>query len=96
MNAEYISVLVPVATFLGTIAVVVLGFLFNNSRVSDLRSDFSARFDALSGSFNTRFSDLKDVMQANSDKQDANLRRVEDMLLGKFAELDNRLNRIEI
>ena len=59
MNAEYISVLVPVATFLGTIAVVVLGFLFNNSRVSDLRSDFSARFDALSGSFNTRFSDLK-------------------------------------
>ncbi len=84
MNAEYIPLLIPVATFLGTITVVALGFLFNNSRISDLRSDF-----------NTRFSDQKDLMQAHSDRQDANLRRFEDMLLGKFAELDNRLNRIE-
>ena len=35
------------------------------------------------------------MIQAYSDRQDANLRRVEDELLGKFAELDTRLSRIE-
>jgi hypothetical protein len=44
---------------------------------------------------NNRLSDLRDLIKAYSDRQDANLRRVEDMLLGKFAELDNRLSRIE-
>lgn len=44
---------------------------------------------------NAGFADIKDLIQAHSDRQDANLRRVEEMLLGKFAELDNRLSRIE-
>ncbi|MGI8990592.1 MAG: hypothetical protein ACR2I2_13565 [Bryobacteraceae bacterium] len=80
MNPEYI----PLLTFMGTIAVLVLGFSFNNSRITDLRGEFGARF-----------GDLKDLIRAHADKHDANLRRVEDMLLGKFAELDNRLSRIE-
>jgi len=38
---------------------------------------------------------LKGLVQAQNEVHSANLRRVEDMLLGKFAELDNRLSRIE-
>ncbi len=62
---------------LATLTTVIVGFLFNNSRMSDLRSD------------------MKDLTKAQAETHSANLRRVEDMLLGKFAELDNRLSRIE-
>jgi hypothetical protein len=55
-----------------------------NNRLNDLKSMIS---DVISGQGN--------LIKAYSDRQDANLRRVEDMLLGKFAELDNRLSRIE-
>ena len=48
---------------------------------------------------NARFADLREALkgwiQAYSGRQDANLRRVEDELLGKLAEADNRLSRIE-
>ena len=67
-----------------TIIIVLVGVLLNNANMN-------ARF----GDINGRFGDLKDLIQAYSDRQDANLRRVEDELLGKFAELDNRLSRIE-
>ena len=67
-----------------TIIIVLIGVLLNNANMN-------ARF----GDMNARFADLKDLIQAYSDRQDANLRRVEDELLGKFAELDNRLSRIE-
>jgi hypothetical protein len=77
----YVSVAVMPVT---TMIIVLIGVLLNNSTV------------------NNRINDLKDliksqrdVIKASSDRQDANLRRVEDMLLGKFAELDNRLSRIE-
>ncbi|MDQ6665611.1 MAG: hypothetical protein M3Z23_14615 [Acidobacteriota bacterium] len=91
MTGEYIPLLVPIATFLGTAAIVVLGFSFNNSRITDLRGEFSARFGDLKDLLRAH----SDLIQAHSDKHDANLRRVEDVLLGKFAELDNCLSRIE-
>ena len=71
---EYI---VPLSTFLGTLTVLLVGFMYNNSRISDLRSDI-----------NQRFTDLRDLL-------DAKLARQEEMMLSKFAELDNRLTRIE-
>jgi len=67
-----------------TMAVVVVGVLINNSRISDLRAEMSGRF-----------SDMRALLEAHAAAQDANLRRVEDMLVGKFAELDTRLSRIE-
>lgn len=83
MNATqfYISVAVMPVT---TIIIVLIGVLLNNANMNARLSDI-----------NGRFGDLKDLIQAYSDRQDANLRRVEEMLLGKFAELDNRLSRIE-
>ena len=74
-----------------TIIIVLIGVLLNNANMNARFGDMNARFSDM----DRRFTDLKDLIQAYSDRQDANLRRVEDELLGKFAELDNRLSRIE-
>jgi hypothetical protein len=76
----YISLLTPIAT----LAVVLVGFLYNNSRITEL-----------SKSVDSRISDLKDLIKAQGERFDANLPRVESSLLSKFAELDTRLTRIE-
>jgi hypothetical protein len=72
-----VQILIPFATFVGTLAVVVVGFLYNNSRITDLRTDM-----------NNRFGDFEKLL-------DAKLARLEEMMLHKFAELDDRLVRIE-
>jgi hypothetical protein len=81
----YISVAVVPVT---TIIIVLVGILLNNTNMNARLADLNARFA-------DRFDDLKELIKANSERQDANLRRVEEELLGKFAELDNRLSRIE-
>jgi hypothetical protein len=91
----YISVAVVPVT---TIIIVLIGVLLNNANMNARFGDMNARFGDMNARFadmDRRFTDLKDLIQAYSDRQDANLRRVEDELLGKFAELDNRLSRIE-
>ena len=72
--SEYI---IPLCTFAGTLTVLVIGFIYNNSRISDLRSDI-----------NQRFTDLRDLL-------DTKLALQQEIMLSKFAELDNRLTRIE-
>jgi hypothetical protein len=72
-----VQILIPFATFVGTLAVVVVGFLYNNSRITDLRTDM-----------NNRFGDFEKLL-------DAKLARLEEMMLHKFAELDDRFVRIE-
>jgi hypothetical protein len=72
-----VQVVIPFATFVGTLAVVVVGFLYNNSRITDLRTDM-----------NNRFGDFEKLL-------DAKIARLEEMMLHKFAELDDRLVRIE-
>jgi len=72
-----IDSILPLCTFAGTLTVLGIGFIYNNSRISDLRSDVGGRI-----------SSLQELI-------DAKLGRQEEMLLSKFAELDNRLTRIE-
>jgi hypothetical protein len=72
-----VQILIPFATFVGTLAVVVVGFLYNNSRITDLRTDM-----------NNRFGDFQKLL-------DAKLARLEEMMLQKLAELDDRLVCIE-
>jgi hypothetical protein len=81
----YVSVAVMPVT---TMVIVLIGVLLNNNTVNNRLNDLKSMIsDVISGQGN--------LIKAYSDRQDANLRRVEDMLLGKFAELDNRLSRIE-
>ncbi len=79
-----IDAILPLCTFAGTLTVLGIGFIYNNSRISDLRSDVGGRI-----------SSLKDLIDAKFEAQGAKMGRQEEMLLAKFAELDNRLTRIE-
>lgn len=94
---------------LATLATVIVGFLYSNSRISDLRTDMVGRLGDMNGRMgdmgarigdvNKRIDDLrtevKDLVRAQSAAHTSDLRRVEEMMLGKFAELGNRLSRIE-
>ncbi len=83
MDPRQFYIAVAIGPVMTTVAIFI-GFLLNNARLGDSNN----RINELKG-------DLKDLLKAYSDRNDANLRRVEDMLLGKFAELDTRLSRIE-
>ena len=85
---EYI---LPLCTFAGTLTVLAIGFIYNNSRISDLRSDINERFKYI----DQRFGDLRDLVAAKFETVDAKLAKQEEVMLAKFAELDNRLIRIE-
>jgi len=74
----------PVATML----TVLVGMLVNNGIMN-------AHVRRLDEKIDTRYLQLDQKVDAKFEILDAHLRRVEDMLLGKFAELDNRLTRIE-
>jgi hypothetical protein len=85
------QLLIPFATFVGTLAVVVVGFLYSNSRITDLRTDMNSRF----GDLNNRFGDMNDRFGDFEKLFDAKLARLEEMMLHKFAGLDDRLVRIK-
>jgi hypothetical protein len=79
---------IPLMSFGGTLAVLVVASLYNNSRLSDFQRNVSDR--------QTEFKNfVSDLLRAEDAKHDANTRRVEELMLHKFAELDDRLNRIE-
>jgi hypothetical protein len=78
---------VPLLTFLGTLLIVAVGILYNNSRVMD---------------FSSRITDVKDLIHAESRVTEANLRRleekidkVENLLLTRLADHDTRISRLE-
>ena len=81
MNPEvWLPVAICAASFLGTLSVVVVGFLYNNSRISDLRGDMNERFrnmderfDNLEKLFDTKLLRVEGVL-------DARMSRIEDIL----------------
>ena len=73
MKPEYVSLLLGFATFLGTLAVVVIGFLYSNSRISDLRAHVDTRIGDLLQHFDDRLERLEEVF-------DARLTRIEEHL----------------
>lgn len=125
---EWLPVLISLLTPVATLAVVMVGFLYNSGRLGDLSlsmdrritelgtsmdrrmTELSSSLDGrmtelsksvdgriteLSTSVDRRIEDLKDLIEAQADRYDAHLMRVESSLLSKFAELDTRLQRIE-
>jgi hypothetical protein len=73
MKPEYVPLLLGFATFLGTLAVVVIGFLYSNSRISDLRAHVDTRIGDLRQHFDDRLERLEEVF-------DARLTRIEEHL----------------
>lgn len=57
-----VQIFLPLATFMGTLALVVVGFLYSNSWITDLRTDMNNRF----GDFNNRFGDFEKCLMQSS------------------------------
>ncbi len=75
-------------SFGGTMTVLVVASIYNNSRLSDLQKFASEMLRSEDGKHEANIRRIEETTAANS-------RRVEELLLHKFAELDDRLNRIE-
>ena len=88
----YISVVMMPAM---TILAVFVGVLLNNSRLNDINNrltemsrNFENRLSDMSRQFEARLNDLRDMLRAEMAKNHSEL-------LGKIAELETRMDRIE-
>jgi hypothetical protein len=88
INPGQILSLAPAS--LPTILTVLLGILINNSRLSDLRADFTSRFSDV----NSRIDDLRSHIDSRFDDMRANwqsaLHRVEEVLDARLKHLEER------
>ena len=85
---------VPLLTFLGTLLIVAVGILYNNSRITDFSSRIGDVKDLITG--------VKDLIKAEARVTEANLGRleekidkVENLLLTRLADHDARIRRLE-
>ena len=81
-------------TFLGTLLIVAVGILYNNSRITDFSSRIGDVKDLITG--------VKDLIKAETRVTEANIHRleekidkVENLLLTRLADHDTRLRRLE-
>jgi hypothetical protein len=71
---------VPLLTFMGTLLIVAVGILYNNSRVSDVKDLIKAEAR---------------VTEANLRRLEEKIEKVENLLLTRLADHDSRLGRLE-
>ena len=71
---------VPLLTFLGTLLIVAVGILYNNSRVTDVKDLIKAEAR---------------VTEANLRRLEEKIEKVENLLLTRLAGHDARLGRLE-
>jgi len=71
---------VPLLTFTGTLLIVAVGILYNNSRVTDVKDLIKAEAR---------------VTEANLRRLEEKIEKVENLLLTRLADHDARLGRLE-
>jgi hypothetical protein len=81
MNQQQLLVLyLPLLSPLATLAIVMVWFLYNNSRLSDFRLSMG---------------DMRDMLRAEIKVLQATMDKNQSEVLSKFAELETRVSRIE-
>jgi hypothetical protein len=75
-----VQILLPFATFVGTLAVVVVGFLYNNSRITDLRTDMNSRFGDFENLLDAKLARLEEMILHKFAELDDRLVRIENRL----------------
>ena len=81
-----------ISATLPTLAVLI-GILVNNSRLSDLRSplgDLRTSNDRRFDDVNRRFDEMRDYIRVTSERHDANLRRVEEVIDARLKHLEQQ------
>jgi hypothetical protein len=91
----YISLLTPIAT----LAVVLVGFLYNNSRFSELSKSVDSRITELSKSMDSRISELSKSMDSRitelSKSVDSRISDLKDLIKAQGERFDANLARVE-
>ncbi len=95
MDTQWLPVYISLITPVATLAIVMVGFLYNNGRVSDLRQDVLNRMGELSKRVDDRIDDLKDLTRAEMRRLEAESAKIHSEMLHRFGDLDTRLTRIE-
>jgi hypothetical protein len=98
MKPELIPVILGFATFLGTLTVVIVGFLFNNSRITDLKELFHAEIGTVRGEIGTVRGEIGTVRAEAKAVEASILSQMATYqmdIISKIAELDNRISRLE-
>ena len=81
-----------ISATLPTLAVLI-GIPVNNSRLSDLRSplgDLRTSNDRRFDDVNRRFDEMRDYIRVTSERHDANLRRVEEVIDARLKHLEQQ------
>ena len=63
MNQQMLAIYLPLLTPLATLAIVMVGFLYNNSRLSDFRSSIGDLRTELRGGMN----DMRDMLRRRNE-----------------------------
>ena len=79
-NEHWLQLATAMITPILTLTIVMVGFLYNNARISDLRADLT-----------TRMSDLRNDVDRRLSGVEAKI----DILTGKVVELGSRMTRVE-
>ena len=91
----YISLLTPIAT----LAIVMVGFLYNNSRFSELSKSVDSRITELSKSMDSRISELSKSMDSRitelSKSVDSRISDLKDLIKAQGERFDANLARVE-
>ena len=87
LQQQLLVLYLPLLSPLATVAVVMIGFLFNNSRLTDLRLSMGDMRDMLRAEIKTLEVEIR-VLHTTMDKNQSEV-------LSKFAELETRVTRIE-
>jgi hypothetical protein len=78
-----------------TLIVVLIGILINNHRFNDLSANVNNRLNDISARFSDRLGDLSRRIDDTRDVLRAEMAKNQSELLMKFAELDQRVSRLE-
>ncbi len=77
---HWLQLAIAMITPILTLTIVMVGFLYNNARINDLRADLTARMNDLRNGVDRRLASVEAKI---------------DLLTGKIVELGNRLTRVE-
>jgi hypothetical protein len=94
MNPEtqqLLAIYLPLLSPIATLAIVVVGFIYNNSRMNDFRDRLGDTRELLRAEFKAELGDLRAEMRLEFEKVNDKI----DALLKTMADIDARVTRLE-
>ena len=85
---QILSIYIPLLSPIATLAIVMVGFIYNNARMNDLRDLFRAELKA-------EIAELKSDTRARLDRLEAKVDKIGDTLSQMLADHEQRISRLE-